>query len=70
MKEDRPSGLRFRFNRDVKDAEKEVDDLVRMLPYDAVAEVKKTKTKVYGEHMLIVIRLPIGDYFSESDVET
>ncbi len=60
MKE-RPTELPFRNSRNEEQARSDVDEIIRMIPDDALATVMDYDSSKYGKHMKLIIIIPIGE---------
>jgi hypothetical protein len=67
--DDRPDDLDFRYPRDRNCALKELDDLIRFVPGDALISAEFKNTEEVGEHLHITILIPIGPSFDRDDDE-
>lgn len=65
----RPTELVFRNERNKRNAEKWVDEIIRYVPDDAVVFVESGDSIEHGEHLKMVITIPIGSYFDTFDDE-
>ena len=67
--DDRPPDLDFRYTRDWEGAEADLNWIINFIPDDAITSADFVTSHGLGEHLHLIIQIPIGYAFDRRDDE-